>query len=220
MRIKLILPKVIHIDFDTPVQMAKALGRVQEYAENPKLAGTVFSWARLQKLCPYPKGYFKSVLGMNIPSSAFIPFRDGSFGCLTSSEKAVLRDLDVALLEWGIEGTYYVISSADGAAIKDRNEALDHEIAHGLWFTNPEYRAKALDIINDYPEKETVIRKLRKWGIYSESVLEDEMHAYFGTDSSAVLIGRFRMEPSEDLFRAHEGLKALLRKYKDSPNLS
>lgn len=212
-----ILPGVVHVDFPNIVLMAKHLGRAQEYAENPRLTGTVFSWSRLKKYVRSRGGdhrstcYCKSALGYNIPSWALEPFFDGRFQ-LTKYEKSMLDALrGIPTAE---DGTFYVIATADGSATKERYEALDHEICHALWATNPSYKQEVQEVLVTYPDLPVIIKKITKWGIYAPHVIEDEAHAYLATDKVAVLTGRFNLQATPQLEEVHSRLSDILQKYK------
>ena len=71
------LPNVLYIQFDTTTEMSSTFGRVQEYAEGPKLHHQVMSWSRLKKYHK-SKGESRTFnaawLGFNIPGWAFKEF--------------------------------------------------------------------------------------------------------------------------------------------------
>jgi len=65
------------------------------------------------------------------------------------------------------------------------DEDLPHEIAHGLFFTDEEYRNLATDLVDNMPEKD--YEKIRSYLIgvgYCEHVLIDEIQAYMATGVS------------------------------------
>jgi hypothetical protein len=211
MRITQILPGLYHFDFDRIWEMCKHLGRMQEHAEHPKFYKQIFSRSRV-KAYYHGQGteYNKSALGFNIPGWAFESFWNELF-VVNKHERRVLEQLEHLGLQAG--SRFYVISTADGSALKPSENALDHEIAHGLWYTNILYRDKAQAILEANPvPAEGIRRKISQWGIYTPEVLDDEVHAYLGTDSPSRLAERFKLGP--ECIPAHEGMAALLKEYK------
>ena len=61
-----------------------------------------------------------------------------------------------------------------------------HEIAHGLWFSDPEYKSRMKERLEemDSSVKEQIIDILKGYG-YGDNVFEDEIQAYMATGLSA-----------------------------------
>lgn len=75
---------------------------------------------------------------------------------------------------------YYLIGVDDTES--DDTSLMHHEIAHGLWFSDPLYRAKMTKAINDMDPKvkEKMLEKIVSYG-YGENVYDDELQAYLAT---------------------------------------
>jgi hypothetical protein len=61
---------------------------------------------------------------------------------------------------------------------------MDHEIAHGLYYTNPEYKLKVDEIIKTIPTKtyNYLKKELVKMGYVDiKSIIDDEIQAYLST---------------------------------------
>jgi hypothetical protein len=57
-----------------------------------------------------------------------------------------------------------------------------HEVAHGLWFSDPIYKAKMTRVINNMDErvKNQMLKKIQGYG-YGDNVYDDELQAYMST---------------------------------------
>jgi hypothetical protein len=66
---------------------------------------------------------------------------------------------------------------------KDKG-TLNHEIAHGLYFTNKEYKKKVTELINNIKpiHYEKLKKKLIKMGyVDDKKIIDDEIHAFMST---------------------------------------
>lgn len=189
-------PGLIHLDFLTKIQMNKALMRPQEFAENPKLKGVVASSRRIQR---YYKSFFgngrwdyhKAILGCNIPGHCFDYLKDGR-AKPTASEQEVLDLLAP------YEGKFYVIASADSDHKANTNDALEHEIAHGTFYLDEEYREVVISEIVSNPHYKKLWNAVKRMG-YHDDVVIDEINAYIVTDTIPDLRYRFRNMSEEEL---------------------
>lgn len=94
---------------------------------------------------------------------------------------------------------YYVIGSVG------RGSTFEHEVAHGLFYTRPEYAREARQLVADLPKPQ--LRRFQKWLLsvgYGRSVLIDETQAYMTTGlvGPARSLERHR-RPFIDLFRRY-----------------
>ncbi len=96
-------------------------------------------------------------------------------------------------------GKFYIIG-----VHKQALHFLEHEIAHGLFYTNDSYRAEVQKIISQF-DIEAVKEELRQKAGYHEDVLEDEVHAY-----SIDMESNLRVPIPEKL---SAGLRKLYEKY-------
>lgn len=70
------------------------------------------------------------------------------------------------------------------------SDVLDHEMAHGFWYTDPEYKSSMLSLIKS--SDPSAIKKLADIIInygYNESVLNDEIQAYLSTGLASKMMG-------------------------------
>ena len=199
-----VFPHSIHLlTFDNQHDLASTFLRFQEYYESPEFAGKVFSldeyrkWYVNESLRSSKNGeftYYEDWNGFNIPSKILKPFYEGKFDPLSELEQ---RLLDIYKNE---KEPFYIIGLHKA---NDRfSISLEHEVAHGLFFINQDYREKVLSILKQYDTSE--LRKaILKTGGYHENVLDDEVHAYAISGSrtiNAPVSGKMKKELI-DLFK-------------------
>ena len=106
------------------------------------------------------------------------------------------------------------------AGTKEKGAALDHEMAHALWYVNDEYHDKQVANLNHIDEKygpevrKVTANALLKEG-YCEKVIDDEAQAYFAIGLAGVLecdlsdLGyekrklTYLLKPFKDTFEEH-----------------
>ncbi len=155
--------------FKTQYQLAATFLRVQEHYESPRFHGRIFSLEQYMDWYAERYGnftYYQDWSGFNVPSSAFAPFYDGRFDPLSEKEKQLLS------LFKDLTQRFYVIGVYD-AGVKS---SLTHELAHGLFFTDPVYRQAARKAMKGY-DTSAIARQLVEAG-YADHVIPDETHAY------------------------------------------
>jgi len=169
-----ITDKIFFVSFDSKVEAAKTFCRFQEHYESPEFKGKIFSlleFARYYKKENGSFSYYKDWSGFNIPSYVLAPFYDGRFKNLSKREKAILDMFKEDV------GDFYIIA-CQGDKILD----LEHEIMHGLYYTNEEYRQDVEKLLARqeelFPETVTQIYDIFEEEGYDESVFRDELHAY------------------------------------------
>jgi len=175
---RLVADRVHLLTFESQHEVTSTFLRFQEHYESPQFAGMVFTLDEYKEwyVKNSPNGiktgeftYHTDWSGFNIPSSILIPFYEGKFHPLTDAEQNVL---DMFSQE---EHPFYIIGVHKES--KSFEKLLRHETAHGLFYTNPEYKKEALEIISKYDTRE-VRKELLGSGGYGENVLDDEVHAY------------------------------------------
>jgi hypothetical protein len=180
--------KIFLVEFDTSVEAAKTFLRFQEYYESPEFKGKIFKlkqyirWYKTQSETG-KFTYYHDWNGFNIPGWVLSPFvNDGQtkdhFKNLSMREKALLKMFDEDV------GDYYIIGCAKGKE-NENVDVLQHEIMHGLYYTDLEYQQRVDEILHNERLRvginfERIYDILENLG-YHESVLKDELHAYLVT---------------------------------------
>lgn len=146
--------------------------RFQEHYESPEFRGKIFSLKEYKAWYASVKGsfsYYTDWNGFNIPSSILDPFYAGKFDPLSEKEKLFLdmfRD---------IGQDFYIIGIHEG--MKNVASLLNHEIAHGLFHTDQEYRRSVLDFLAQY-DLEAIKKELGSMAGYHPDVHDDEINSY------------------------------------------
>lgn len=163
--------------------MAMFFLRYQEYYEsiNPEFRGQNFylldyiSWYveyTGKMMFTYPKDF----IGYNLPSDSI---KDCCLGIPEGDKNKYDWMMNKLWCDLQIEsnGKFYII----GTIRKD--STYQHEIAHALYYLEPEYR-KAMDMITGHlPEKFRRSMYNILATIYADKVFRDETQAYMATDS-------------------------------------
>jgi hypothetical protein len=197
--------RIIFADYDRPEAMAKALCRVQEYYENPKLHGQLSSRSKVKSYYrslwggavkrgwPDRRGYFRRVYGCNVPGGCVLEVMN-RVGLLSLE-----RELLPAVKALGAGEPFYLIGSADSNADKGSQCAFDHELSHAFYSLSADYHLKARGLVESGGEAAQVCRQRVRAKGYMDAVVTDETVAYLATDSLSAFMGGLRI-PSK-----HEG---------------
>jgi hypothetical protein len=158
--------------------------RVQEFYEspNPELIGRPFSLLDYMKWysdhCSEENSftYFSDFEGYNVPCEVIQRCNEckhPDFNRYDALMMAISREI-----EYRQGGKYYLIG-----ALQNDVETLDHEIAHGIYYLFPEYKAamnKLVDLLG--PHRDVMFKALKSLsGGYTDAVLYDEAQAYMST---------------------------------------
>lgn len=178
-----VLDGIYHLSFDTTINLGSYFLRYQEYYESPKFCNTPFQlidfikWYSEQKEGDFT--YFTDWSGFNIPvgiiTELYPKLTDANdhddFMYLIA--KILLKENDKA---------YLIGTSQENKKNPSQNFAFDHEIAHGLFYMNDEYKDNMQRLVKKIPNAERLelFRVLTELG-YHEHVLIDEAQAYLAT---------------------------------------
>jgi hypothetical protein len=178
-------PNVFAVVVKEKYDRAMLFCRVQEYYESPntKFRGKNFS------MWDYMKWYASNHNGFSYADdwSGFnIPF-DVLEKCYRNMQKfETPYDEVMYKIYWEIQtikkgGKAYVIGAGDTTGW-----TFQHEVCHGLWYTNAAYKKQAKIVLNTIDPNDYVIfrKNLLDMG-YTDKVIDDEIQAYlsFGHDS-------------------------------------
>jgi hypothetical protein len=213
MQLEELVNGIIHIHYDTQEGLTRAFLRPQECFESPEFRGKVFTLDEFKKwyIANSPKGkstgeftYFTDWNGFNVPGDIIERLFNGEFDPTSEDEEALLN-----VLEPYRGRKFYVL----GTHAEKKTTSLRHEIAHGLFYTNKDYRREVLAVVDEYVDQEDVIRLhnfFRDSAGYHESVFEDEVHAH-------VLASQAKLEKNSIDFapyqKAHEELNRIFDRY-------
>lgn len=191
-----ILPRIYHLSFGSGYDLAMHFIRVQEYYESPKFYKQLFSLVDYMEWYSKEKGngaftYPKDWSGFNVPSWALLsvygpmseipdPNRYDEFMQVVAQQ----LHRDAAGRDFYLIGTSQEGHQGDG----DEEGVLSHEIAHGLYYIDPNYRRATRDLMGVWNsgrgkpgEVLDSVRDVLKGMGYHESTIEDEVQAYCAT---------------------------------------
>jgi hypothetical protein len=193
-KIIVVKPNIFAVIIKEQYDRAMLFCRAKEYYEcpNKKFRGKAFSiWDYMQWYASDHNGfsYADDWSGFNIPFDVI----------LECYEKQHYKKQSY-LSEWETpydEYMYKILSKIN--KIKDDNEkcyvigaedtngwTFQHEVCHGLWHTNPQYKKESMCVLNTIDRNDYAIFKKNLLAMgYTDKVIDDEIQAYlcFGHNS-------------------------------------
>jgi hypothetical protein len=185
-----IKPRIYCVKVDDNYDRAMLFCRYQEFYESPykQFRGKPFTWMEYMRF--YKNAWKKNVFtyphdwaGYNIPSNILEKGVDAFYK--ETEYDIVMTDIyyycgiDSQNKNDGTRCNWYLI----GASSKD-TKTLDHEIAHGLYFTNKEYKKSVNKLIETIKPKhfDSLRKKLVKMGYADDKkIIDDEIQAFMST---------------------------------------
>ena len=182
-KVKEVEPNIFAVIIKDSYDRAMTFCRVQEYYESPnkKFRGQDFNMFDYMKWYSktYGRGfsYAKDWSGFNLPYDVArkcieetmleTPYDDEMWYILNRIED-LMTDL---------KAKAYIIGAGDL-----KGATFDHEICHGLWYTNKTYKKKAEVLVKALPKKHynKIKKELLSMG-YTDKVIDDEVQAYMST---------------------------------------
>jgi len=189
-KVKEVKPFIYCVQVDDDYDRAMLFCRYQEFYESPykKFRGKPFGWMEYMRY--YKTAWKKDVFtypedwaGYNIPSN-ILQQAHHMFNGETGYDE-IMNDIyfycatDARNKNNGQQADWYLI----GASSKDLR-TMDHEIAHGLYFTNQEYKKSVGKLIKNIKPShyEKLKKKLIKMGyVKDKKILDDEINAFMST---------------------------------------
>jgi hypothetical protein len=161
--------RIGHFTFESQFECNSTFMRFQEFYENPEFRGKVFTHEEFMNWYAKTYGsmsYYTDWAGFNVPTSAIMKVYD-LFPNLWDKEKQLVKRV--------LQTNYqYIIGTQEG-----HSDTMIHEVAHGLYTTDKEYRDEMMDLINKVPVPiQNKFNKTLLNECYCGEVLEDELQAY------------------------------------------
>jgi len=215
--VKEVAPRIYCVIVDDNYDRAMLFCRYQEYYESPykKFRGKKFSWMEYMReykifwkkdVFTYPEDWS----GYNIPSNILEGGIDAFYK--ETEYDVIMNDvffhcsIDSQNKNDGQRCDWYLI----GASSKDL-KTMDHEIAHGLYFTNNTYK-KIVDVLikNIKPTHyEKLKKKLIKMGyVNDKKIIDDEIQAFMST-------GLYNGLDTKELKKYEKEFKSNFKKFKN-----
>ncbi len=215
MEIEEIISRIYRISCPTITELASILVRFQEHYDSPKFKGKIFTLDEFMTwYAAFNNGkftYYEDWLGFNFPSEVFTLFYDGKFDPLTEQENSVLNAFR------GKVEKFYVIGTADDIEANPSTAAIKHEIAHGMFYTIPEYRkeiSEELAKIDISPIKDALIQM--NCGYNDDHyIMQDETHAYIIDGPDYMKSEDVRVKDADKYAQISARLNEIFQKYLD-----
>ena len=179
MNLEEVVNRIFHVNYPSQLTLASTFLRFQEHYESPEFRNKIFSLKEYKKwyIANTGKGrftYYRDWVGFNIPSCVMEPFYEGRFDPLSRKEVRLME-----AFEGMRERKFYVVGTFGDTDMR----TLNHEIAHGLFYTNKKYRGEVMKVVGSLPNiaREWMAKYLRGLG-YHEAVFDDETHAFILSD--------------------------------------
>ena len=188
--VKEIKPRIYCVTVDDDYDRAMLFCRYQEFYESPykKFRNKPFTWMEYMRF--YKDAWKKRIFtypddwsGYNIPSHMLQQAHH--MFCKDTEYDSIMNDIyfhcanDATEKNDGTRCDWYLI----GASSKDL-KTMDHEIAHGLYFTNKEYKKEVTKLIKGIKptHHEKLKKKLIKMGYVNDrKIIDDEIQAFMST---------------------------------------
>ncbi len=180
-----VVPGVFLVEIKGNNDLAHTFLRVQEFYEsgNPEIQGKEFTFQQYSDWYSYQSktgtfSYGEDWKGFNVPS-------DAVYQCYAINKErteydnfflSLVSKIEKEVKSKGLE-KFYMIGVRAGDV-----RTLDHEIAHGLFTVNKDYKKEMKNLVSELPKEVNFYlgAYLKDLG-YAESVHEDEIQAYLST---------------------------------------
>lgn len=184
-----IRPKIFLMSFDNSYDLAMHFVRYQEFYESPSPIFRGKKFELLDFMRWYSKEFGKGVFtypddwaGFNIPGSIIKQIWDLGISDRNNYDYEMLQIYQECAKK--SQGDFYLI----GAGADDEKEVditLRHEIAHGFFYTIPEYRDTMIEFVDslNLQVRSFLEEDLESLG-YTPEVYVDEIQAYMSTGLS------------------------------------
>lgn len=181
-KIKEVKPNIFLLEFVDEYDMCMFFLRYQEYYESPSPKYRNKTWKVLDFMRWYSKAFGNGAFtypidwsGFNIPDYVIANVRDLGIPDHNDYDKAMWEAYQYCHKKVK-NGKFYIIGTTKGS------DALDHEIAHGMFYLHPEYKKQMTKLVKELsPDvREALEKYLSKVG-YTSHVFVDEIQANMAT---------------------------------------
>lgn len=178
-------PNIFLLSFDSSYDLAMHFCRLQEFYENPEFKGKRFTMFEFMKWYADEHGdgcfsYPADWSGFNVPSTVALKlYGTGNLSKIPDRNEYDQKMWEVITYINQVIGrkNFYLLGSAEGDL-----ETLKHELAHGFWATDQNYRQVMEELVNQLDDRDRFY--LSEWltsNMYDLSVVPDEIQAYLAT---------------------------------------
>lgn len=219
-KIKQVKPRIFLFEFTDQYDMNMHFLRYQEFYEspNPKFRNKSFTIFEFMEWQAKTEGdgnftYPTAWSGFNFPGDIILKVDEKGIDDdniydddMASAYHICAKKLDKNHNMNGCwsSNDFYIIG-----CLKSNTRTLQHEIAHGMFYLNSEYKKEATKLVKALPVRiRTSMEKMLAKTGYTKQVFIDEINAYLSTDSKEDLALReIKLKNQDDAF------KELFKKY-------
>lgn len=200
--------KRLLLEFPTYREMNLSCFRITEFSEGPdSLRGRIFDMVEFIDAYAEVDGkleYFYFWEGHNWSKKVFNEWFDINKNIyLSGRETTILSQINQ------VDEDGYIVSVVEG----DKG-TLRHELSHGLFFDNEEYRNSAIEILKELsPETHFKYKNCLINKNYNEAVILDEMHAYLAAWNEDEWVEQFSNISYAEIEDVQHELSNLFDKY-------
>lgn len=187
--IKKVIPRIYAVKVSDPYERAMLFMRVQEFYESQfdGIQGHHFEMFQFMEIYRKwaKKGYFsypEDWVGFNVPGeiaeACTKHVLKASNRLLSTPYDFIMKEIIDTIREENGGEKYYIIG-----VNKFKSQLMDHEVSHGLYYVDGDYKKSCLDLISETltnRKYQTLKKIIMKMG-YSEEVIDDEIQAYLST---------------------------------------
>lgn len=182
MKLEEIYDNLFCVGFNKRKNMCETFVRFHGHYENPNFQSKIFTkkqfdrWFKnnTEEGSDLDMDFYSLGGGFNVPDYVFNKFLEGKFDPLSEKEKKLLNEISKIK-----RNKFYVLAI-------DRTEKcrINHEIAHGLYYLNKNYKEEINKFIFDMPKRDfkKIESILKTSQIYSDERIVDEIQAHLVND--------------------------------------
>jgi hypothetical protein len=176
-------PRIFFLQFKRNYDLCMQFLRYQEFYESPnaKFRGHSFDLLSFMEWYSFSRkqGYFSYPIdwaGFNIPGETIKKVWDAGIPDKSIYDFEMLLLYQKFLAQYP-DNKFYIIGACKGAT-----KTMKHELAHGLFYTQPEYKTEMSKLVKNLtkPFYTKMCKSLKKIG-YTPKVYVDECQAYLST---------------------------------------
>ena len=183
--VKQILPNIFAVIIKNDYNRAMLFCRYQEYYESPftEIRGENFSLEYFMKLYTNKNNgkYFSypdDWAGYNVPAHVLL-LAERRFDKNKNGYDEIMSDIIHHCIKESFPNPWYLIG-----VDKIKSTTMNHEIAHGLYYTNPQYKKEMDELVSTIEEKiyHRLKKSLLKIGYADDKkIIDDEIQAFMST---------------------------------------
>jgi hypothetical protein len=192
MRIVKLSENIFHFVTDSQYELCSSFLRPEEFYESPfaDIQGQFFTLDKfMDKYAESKNGvftYFDDWAGFNIPGDSLIAFHSKFCTTFTDKEKFIFDAIE-GFIRFNNKN-FFIMATLDNSVA----ETNRHELAHGLYYLDTEYRVRCDLLYYSMPEnaRDAINTRLLDDG-YALPKLKDECQAYLSTSQIGEIMSDF-----------------------------